>query len=1101
MDSINIATYKATEPSILHEASYLETSNTASNNEPIINTDWYIYAQSGIIKFYSISSENSFKTYYTLNPTYKLFDRKNGDHIFQVTTNKKIIILLRNLSIASPLLASVLVAGSRTFISQPEVSIGLQDGVHAAVGLENKIEIYQILGSFSLDKSYLLGGNTHSIAALSNSTLIAAVDNGELYVFDWRNNLIKEWSKILSENSQKVANHPYSNDYFLVGFSGVADTGGIMSYDRLENSEIFKVVGGFGSCSSLSVSNTGEFVSAGGISGEWAIIKNSTCHSDCSTCDGPTQVSCTGCHPSYHLNKASIGGCMECNLDSNYLDTSSEPFQCQSCDDSCLGCTGPSPEECINCKEGYFMQSSTCKYICEAQQYWILSNQCLDCPLECVAGCKDLSGECKETSAPFPANTDSETSFYSSSFITGSNLVFSDYTIDYNKTIFIEFKQFLSNNPKKINLQVSAVLEDKIVSNGLNFNTPEVFSFKILDSESNESSNSSNKKSQEREQIINSFLWKSMDGRLVVEIEISGIPKLKELKLNSMFNSKSGLNYNQEDGYLFLFYKPTVSIVSQSPNEDWASSILLGKILELVTNYGEYFAAGIALLPLGQSSNLIRFTQSVKLLGLLRFININMGKKAEDFMDNISGYSESSIDHLKQLKKEAIQVSKSTRGKLTKKRVKFFSSSKEYLKLSLYLVSSIINMISQLILLKMKKRKEIILTFAYLIYYHRRIHFILFNMVILNLYFIGLRTIVHSQFKNLDFKQSIQYLITFGSLLCSLIDFYSIKSVTSRLRRPILSKIGQIQVIEEKIIVNKRINNTPTNSPKNIIATTKFFSPKVKSNRLKLSAVLPIENKKKKIITKITKKLNVRLSLIELQKNKAIQQYLLERFTIKNKNSIRTGLNGWIGSLFIWRIILFSVIILSLQYLSVACISALILIEVTMILSSILSFIILDEIISRILVLSRVISTFLVLLFLVICLRIGILNEAPNDTYQTILMITYLGVIIVEILDMLIVNVLMFIDLSLKLYKFLMKIKTMNLEYTLFYFTTTKFIQVQYQRIKRRTPVSKSKRISIFSKNGKGIAGKKMQLNLKKTKFSKHAKKVMKEVYGIKNPK
>lgn len=176
----------------------------------------------------------------------------------------------------------------------------------------------------------------------------------------------------------------------------------------------------------------------------------SQCDSTCESCTGPESTSCltcksglyfqpatrlclSSCPTGYWLNTVSqecspcMLECASCSSSSSCLTCSSGYFvqpnsnecadscprgyyqnatsnKCLSCHESCETCTGPTNNECTDCKQGFFLQpsSTTCLKTCPVLGYWadVQNNICSACDLSCET-CKSLSDGCSTCKKDF----------------------------------------------------------------------------------------------------------------------------------------------------------------------------------------------------------------------------------------------------------------------------------------------------------------------------------------------------------------------------------------------------------------------------------------------------------------------------------------------------------------------------------------------------------------------------------------------------------------------------------------------------------------------------------------------------------------------------
>lgn len=129
--------------------------------------------------------------------------------------------------------------------------------------------------------------------------------------------------------------------------------------------------------------------------------------------------------------------------------------------------------------------------------------------------------------------------------------------------------------------------------------------------------------------------------------------------------------------------------------------------------------------------------------------------------------------------------------------------------LFVYIVFASIKLILEILLNTIRNCSSFPLTFFYVIYYLRKIHFSLFNCIILEVYFSGLRILLHSNYQYLNEKQKTIYFLNLIALILSLKDIYEIIQVAWRLRSnkskfQISNKIKQIELIDNYTLPNKK---------------------------------------------------------------------------------------------------------------------------------------------------------------------------------------------------------------------------------------------------------------------------------------------------------
>lgn len=124
------------------------------------------------------------------------------------------------------------------------------------------------------------------------------------------------------------------------------------------------------------------------------ISKKYTCHVDCATCSGPSISNCLTCTDANATPNAS-GKCT-CNTD--FTQFGSNPMKCsyKFCDSSCSHCTGPDPDECIDCKSSHAYLNATNYCICKDGYYLNSSSNsiCKTCDIDCATCDGGLDTDC-----------------------------------------------------------------------------------------------------------------------------------------------------------------------------------------------------------------------------------------------------------------------------------------------------------------------------------------------------------------------------------------------------------------------------------------------------------------------------------------------------------------------------------------------------------------------------------------------------------------------------------------------------------------------------------------------------------------------------------
>ena len=117
-----------------------------------------------------------------------------------------------------------------------------------------------------------------------------------------------------------------------------------------------------------------------------------TCNEACKTCTGPTSKDCSTCNSNYYLYE---GECLaECPENYRKVEGKCVLICSQS---SCLRCTEKDLDVCYECQEDYALYNQTCYYVCPSGLYKE-SSSCLSCNETCSTCNGPYSNNC--TSCP-----------------------------------------------------------------------------------------------------------------------------------------------------------------------------------------------------------------------------------------------------------------------------------------------------------------------------------------------------------------------------------------------------------------------------------------------------------------------------------------------------------------------------------------------------------------------------------------------------------------------------------------------------------------------------------------------------------------------------
>jgi hypothetical protein len=153
----------------------------------------------------------------------------------------------------------------------------------------------------------------------------------------------------------------------------------------------------------------------------------------------------------------------------------------------------------------------------------------------------------------------------------------------------------------------------------------------------------------------------------------------------------------------------------------------------------------------------IKFLQSVKMFNRLRYINTNFGRILTDFFDKMGKMVKDQSDNPDNL----INYSTATRGKLSSFKVKILFTKSLGIKILLYSISYAMKLVPPYLIKDQKWVGKASLKKCKMILLIQKVHFLLFNMFVIDFTFYSLRTMV--SITNPDTFWS------YSSLLCSYI--------------------------------------------------------------------------------------------------------------------------------------------------------------------------------------------------------------------------------------------------------------------------------------------------------------------------------------------
>lgn len=186
------------------------------------------------------------------------------------------------------------------------------------------------------------------------------------------------------------------------------------------------------------------------------------------------------------------------------------------------------------------------------------------------------------------------------------------------------------------------------------------------------------------------------------------------------------------------------------------SSRTISDSLEYSVPSTEILAIIFSIFTLDIAGSIIKFSQLLKLIARFNMIDINYGVILSPFMQNLSD----AFDDFQQptaakntqrvLQVEELvgkdEIERGTMSKFTRRRVilKFSAKILLLLKISIYLVSWTFKIFMRVIAIPaIVAKKNLSMLKAFGIKYHRKVHFLCYNLIVIDLAYFGSRTVLH----------------------------------------------------------------------------------------------------------------------------------------------------------------------------------------------------------------------------------------------------------------------------------------------------------------------------------------------------------------------
>ena len=131
------------------------------------------------------------------------------------------------------------------------------------------------------------------------------------------------------------------------------------------------------------------------------------------------------------------------------------------------------------------------------------------------------------------------------------------------------------------------------------------------------------------------------------------------------------------------------------------------------------------------------------MIARFRFIKVNFGSLLGNFLEKTGD----ALEPKPQMSKSSILDNQTgTRGKLSAYEKPITTFDIFHYKIALYMISFLVRIIAKFLVIKMKEKGKINKKLFYFVYFHNRIHFVLFNLYLSGCVFLNARSILHLKY-------------------------------------------------------------------------------------------------------------------------------------------------------------------------------------------------------------------------------------------------------------------------------------------------------------------------------------------------------------------
>lgn len=514
--------------------------------------------------------------------------------------------------------------------------------------------------------------------------------------------------------------------------------------------------------------------------GNEATSKCESCQGLCNECSSSANF-CTICKGEFILEK-NTGKC-GCEK-----GTFLEGTTCKKCGEGCKECS-ETAEKCSSCLEGYLHDDK--KNIC------VKESELEQCPSRCSI-CKLIEKICKV-----------KLNF----FLKLSEYIYDEYdivlevTLKENKegALKLEKLKKLEINSKAIAFSIKEIKNSKIESKifwdkegrlCIGLTLPEDMDpSKKYTLEAKPSTtlaeDINTKEGNRRQRLIQETSSDSFKNEYILTSSING----KENEDTSKDESESNNQLEAQN----ITFNPPVKVTPEEKQTAKAASGTVSESMTYATGPTEYISFVSVVFTADPSGVTLKFSQISKLISRLRLINVQFGELLGTFMDGMSkGYAEKNVN----LDKSYLN-SNGNKAKIDFYGMRIFlfetdSFFKDGLKIFFYLISWMLKFIAWRMVKNFKKTKKIGKYQVKFIQFQRKIHFVLFNITIIDVAYYGTRSLIHTEANQSNSFNLLLIALCYSLYAWDLMDLAWVSSRARFRKTEYIEKNGEEKKFEKK---------------------------------------------------------------------------------------------------------------------------------------------------------------------------------------------------------------------------------------------------------------------------------------------------------------